>query len=192
MSHHDVDILDHLKRIKTKGEPISVKFDQIETLEVELRRLNEIWKSESGLDFMMKTHTGILEKEFCHLYHPFSERKKMEASWWNDVKNSLFSYLGESEEYSLSTVLDLSSNRVDHLSLATLNPLIHLKYLAVSIFNFNFHPESHMCHLETIIVKGNGRPKCPNLQELAISIFSDEWDSAEISTSSPNLESQPV
>ncbi|MCD9644011.1 hypothetical protein HAX54_031969 [Datura stramonium] len=151
----------------------------------------------------------------------------------------------------LLKVLDLSSNRVDHLSSATLNPLIHLKYLAVSIFDFNFHPESHLRHLETIIVKGNGRPvllpatfwkmeklrhiecyasfdlknntewifkessklenlrklskvefpideadcmdvllqKCSNLQELGISVFSDEWDSAEICTSSPNLES---
>ncbi|KAK4372526.1 hypothetical protein RND71_007910 [Anisodus tanguticus] len=31
--------------------------------------------------------------------------------------------------------------------------------------------------------------KCPNLQELGISIFSDEWYSADICTSGPNLKS---
>ncbi|MCD9645854.1 hypothetical protein HAX54_035164 [Datura stramonium] len=32
------------------------------------------------------------------------KRKKTEESWWHEVKNALFSYLGESEEYSLSTM----------------------------------------------------------------------------------------
>uniref|UniRef100_M1A730 Tospovirus resistance protein B n=2 Tax=Solanum tuberosum TaxID=4113 RepID=M1A730_SOLTU len=165
----------------------------------------------------------------------------------NDLHWNPFSQISK---LGLLKVLDLSSNRVDHLSLATLNPLIHLKYLSVSIFEFDFHPESHMRHLETIIVNGNGRPvllpatfwkmerlrhiecyasfdlknnkqwifkescklenlrklskvefqiddadcmdvllqKCPNLQELGISIFSYEWDSADICTSGPNLE----
>ncbi|KAJ8565937.1 hypothetical protein K7X08_008513 [Anisodus acutangulus] len=32
-----------------------------------LRKLNEVLKSESGLDFMMKTHTGIIDKELSSL-----------------------------------------------------------------------------------------------------------------------------
>nr|XP_016434516.1 PREDICTED: putative late blight resistance protein homolog R1A-3 [Nicotiana tabacum] len=152
-------------------------------------------------------------------------------------------------KFRLLKVLDLSYNRVDRLSSSTLHPLIHLKYLAVSTFDFDFHPESHLRHLETIIVKGSGRVllpaifwkmeklrhiecytcfdlennkqwifeessklenlktlrkvefpiddadcmevllrRCPNLQELEISIYSNEWYSAEICTSIPKLE----
>ncbi|KAJ8553091.1 hypothetical protein K7X08_020484 [Anisodus acutangulus] len=49
-------------------------------------------------------------------------------------------------------VLDLSSHGVDPLSSAILHPLIYLKYLAVRTKQFDFHPGSHLCHLETLIV----------------------------------------
>ncbi|XP_016463292.1 putative late blight resistance protein homolog R1B-16 [Nicotiana tabacum] len=49
-------------------------------------------------------------------------------------------------------VLDLSSHEVVPLSSATLHPLIYLKYLAVRTDQFDFHPESHLRHLETLIV----------------------------------------
>uniref|UniRef100_M1ANG8 Uncharacterized protein n=1 Tax=Solanum tuberosum TaxID=4113 RepID=M1ANG8_SOLTU len=52
----------------------------------------------------------------------------------------------------LLKVLDLSSHKVCYLSTATLKPLNHLKYLAVSTVKFYFHPESHLPHLETLIV----------------------------------------
>ncbi|MCD9560041.1 hypothetical protein HAX54_018470 [Datura stramonium] len=53
----------------------------------------------------------------------------------------------------LLKVLDLSSHAVKALWLATLKPLIHLKYLAVSTDKFHFHQESHLPRLETLIVK---------------------------------------
>nr|XP_009764756.1 PREDICTED: putative late blight resistance protein homolog R1B-16 isoform X2 [Nicotiana sylvestris]XP_009764759.1 PREDICTED: putative late blight resistance protein homolog R1B-16 isoform X2 [Nicotiana sylvestris] len=49
-------------------------------------------------------------------------------------------------------VLDLSSHKVVPLSSITLHPLIYLKYLAVRTNQFDFHPESHLRHLETLIV----------------------------------------
>nr|XP_016435626.1 PREDICTED: putative late blight resistance protein homolog R1B-23 isoform X1 [Nicotiana tabacum] len=49
-------------------------------------------------------------------------------------------------------VLDLSSHEVVPLSSAMFHPLIYLKYLAVRTKQFDFHPESHICHLETLIV----------------------------------------
>nr|XP_019071116.1 putative late blight resistance protein homolog R1A-3 [Solanum lycopersicum] len=52
----------------------------------------------------------------------------------------------------LLKVLNLSSHRVGRLSSAALQALIHLKYLAVSARKFNFHPESHLPHIETLIV----------------------------------------
>ncbi|KAH0634523.1 hypothetical protein KY284_037309 [Solanum tuberosum] len=55
-------------------------------------------------------------------------------------------------EVRLLKVLDLSSCRVRALSSVTLKPLIHLKYLAVNTNKFNFHPEPHLPHLETLIV----------------------------------------
>ncbi|MCD7473276.1 hypothetical protein HAX54_015055 [Datura stramonium] len=61
-------------------------------------------------------------------------------------------------EVRLLKVLDLSSHRVRALSSATLKPLIHLKYLAVSTNEFHFHPKSHLPHLETLIVKGLPNP----------------------------------
>ncbi|XP_059289534.1 LOW QUALITY PROTEIN: putative late blight resistance protein homolog R1A-3 [Lycium ferocissimum] len=62
-------------------------------------------------------------------------------------------FFNQFNKLRLVKVLDLSSCEVDPLSLATLNPLIHLKYLAVKIEAFRFHPESHLLHLETLIVK---------------------------------------
>ncbi|KAF3638048.1 putative late blight resistance protein -like protein R1B-14 isoform 2 [Capsicum annuum] len=43
------------------------------------------------------------------------KRNKMEASWWHEVKNSLVSYNGESEGYSLSTMQLSYDNLPDHL-----------------------------------------------------------------------------
>ncbi|MCD7464716.1 hypothetical protein HAX54_053282 [Datura stramonium] len=43
------------------------------------------------------------------------KRKKMDASWWHEVKNSLLSYLGESEGYSLSTMQLSYDNLPEHL-----------------------------------------------------------------------------
>ncbi|KAK6802703.1 hypothetical protein RDI58_000486 [Solanum bulbocastanum] len=63
--------------------------------------------------------------------------------------------LRQVSELRLLKVLDLSSHFVDYLSSATLKPLIHMKYLAVSSYEFDFHQESHLPHLETLIVKNN-------------------------------------
>ncbi|KAH0776441.1 hypothetical protein KY290_007852 [Solanum tuberosum] len=52
----------------------------------------------------------------------------------------------------LLKVLDLSSHEVSYLSSITLKPLNHLKYLTVWAEKFHFHPESHLPHLETLIV----------------------------------------
>ncbi|KAH0634508.1 hypothetical protein KY284_037294 [Solanum tuberosum] len=52
----------------------------------------------------------------------------------------------------LVKVLDLSSHEVEYVYSATLKPLNHLKYLAVRANKFYFHPESHLPHLETLIV----------------------------------------
>ncbi|KAM3327392.1 hypothetical protein P3S67_002518 [Capsicum chacoense] len=43
------------------------------------------------------------------------KRNKMEASWWNEVKNSLLSYLGESEGYSLLTMQLSYDNLPDYV-----------------------------------------------------------------------------
>ncbi|KAM3249958.1 hypothetical protein P3L10_011728 [Capsicum annuum] len=43
------------------------------------------------------------------------KRNIMETSWWHEVKNSLVSYHGESEGYSLSTVQLSYDNLPDHL-----------------------------------------------------------------------------
>ncbi|KAH0730364.1 hypothetical protein KY289_001552 [Solanum tuberosum] len=57
----------------------------------------------------------------------------------------------------LVKVLDLSSHEVHYLSSALLKPLNHLKYLAVSTREFYFHPQSHLSHLETLIIKNDRR-----------------------------------
>ncbi|KAM3249924.1 putative late blight resistance protein R1B-16 [Capsicum annuum] len=43
------------------------------------------------------------------------KRNKMEASWWDEVKNSLFSRLGESEDYTLLTMQLSYDNLPDYL-----------------------------------------------------------------------------
>ncbi|PHT33617.1 hypothetical protein CQW23_25417 [Capsicum baccatum] len=53
----------------------------------------------------------------------------------------------------LLKVLELSSLDVNYFSLATLKPLIHLKYLAVSTREVDFHAEPDLPNLETLIVK---------------------------------------
>ncbi|KAG5588706.1 hypothetical protein H5410_049140 [Solanum commersonii] len=58
-------------------------------------------------------------------------------------------------ELRLLKVLDLSSYSVDFVSSATFKPLNLLKYLAVWAMKFYFHPESHLPHIETLIVKNN-------------------------------------
>ncbi|KAH0781312.1 hypothetical protein KY290_000910 [Solanum tuberosum] len=58
-------------------------------------------------------------------------------------------------ELRLLKVLDLSSHNVDRLSSVTFKPLNHLKYLAVWVNKYDFHPESHLPHIETLIVKNN-------------------------------------
>ncbi|WMV48527.1 hypothetical protein MTR67_041923 [Solanum verrucosum] len=93
----------------------------------------------------------------------------------------------------LLKVLDLSSHRVNSLSLASFKPLNHLKYLAVFATKFDFHPESHMPHLETLTVNNDWENivvlptsfwemeklrRCPNLQQLHIG-FGDYNYSAE-------------
>ncbi|XP_049387046.1 putative late blight resistance protein homolog R1A-3 [Solanum stenotomum] len=56
-------------------------------------------------------------------------------------------------ELRLLKVLDLSSYFVESLWLARLNPLNQLKYLAVLASTFYFDPQSHLPHIETLIVK---------------------------------------
>ncbi|KAF3682971.1 putative late blight resistance protein -like protein R1B-14 isoform 2 [Capsicum annuum] len=53
----------------------------------------------------------------------------------------------------LLKVLDLSSLDMNYFSLVRLKPLIHLKYLAISADQINFHAEPYLPHLETLIVK---------------------------------------
>ncbi|KAK4731914.1 hypothetical protein R3W88_024902 [Solanum pinnatisectum] len=52
----------------------------------------------------------------------------------------------------LLKILDLSSHKVCYVSTATLKPLKYLKYLAIWANKFYFHLESHLPHLETLIV----------------------------------------
>ncbi|KAK4380588.1 hypothetical protein RND71_002450 [Anisodus tanguticus] len=72
----------------------------------------------------------------------------------NEGESSKWNPFCQVSEVRLLKVLDLSSLDVHYLSSATLKPLIHLKYLAVSAYIFDFHPELHLPHLETSIVKG--------------------------------------
>ncbi|KAF3673462.1 putative late blight resistance protein -like protein R1B-14 isoform 2 [Capsicum annuum] len=53
----------------------------------------------------------------------------------------------------LLKVLDLSSLNMNYFSLVRLKPLIHLKYLAISADEIDFHAEPYLPHLETLIVK---------------------------------------
>ncbi|KAH0764576.1 hypothetical protein KY285_000447 [Solanum tuberosum] len=43
-----------------------------------LRKLNEMLKSETGLDFMMKPHIGILEKDLSSLTYAFKDVAKVQ------------------------------------------------------------------------------------------------------------------
>nr|AAG31015.1 tospovirus resistance protein C [Solanum lycopersicum] len=55
----------------------------------------------------------------------------------------------------LLKVLVLNSHEVDYVNSATLKPLNLLKYLGVRASTFYFDRESHLPHLETLIVKNN-------------------------------------
>jgi len=59
------------------------------------------------------------------------KRKKMEVSWWDEVKNSLLSYPGESEGYCLST-MQLSYNKL-------------LDYLKPCLLYMEMFPEEFQC-----------------------------------------------
>ncbi|XP_075113010.1 putative late blight resistance protein homolog R1A-3 [Nicotiana tabacum] len=82
-----------------------------------------------------------------HLRSVITTNDKGEFTKWNPFH--------QVSKLRLLKVLDLSSYGAYYLSLATFNPLIHLKYLAVSTLEFFFHPKSHLPHLETLIVKSN-------------------------------------
>ncbi|KAK4372525.1 hypothetical protein RND71_007909 [Anisodus tanguticus] len=111
------------------------------------------WK-ENRLSFKSTYDISKYELLGSKIRKPFHQHLRSLITT-NDLRWDPFRQISK---LGLLKVLDLSSTRVDLLSSATLNPLIHLKYLAVTSFEFNFHPESHLRHLETIIVKGNGRP----------------------------------
>ncbi|XP_075110884.1 putative late blight resistance protein homolog R1B-16 [Nicotiana tabacum] len=53
----------------------------------------------------------------------------------------------------LLKVFDLSSHKLGRLSLATMKPLIHLKYVILFTDKFDFNGKSHLPHLETSILK---------------------------------------
>nr|XP_016498640.1 PREDICTED: putative late blight resistance protein homolog R1A-3 [Nicotiana tabacum] len=53
----------------------------------------------------------------------------------------------------LLKVLDLSSHKLAHLSLAMFETIIHLKYVALCTDKFDFHGKSYLPHLETLILK---------------------------------------
>ncbi|XP_015168988.1 putative late blight resistance protein homolog R1A-3 [Solanum tuberosum] len=64
---------------------------------------------------------------------------------WNPFRHDVYQLI-------LVKVLDLSSHSVALLRSAQLQPLIHLKYLAVNTLSFSFHPEFHLPHLETLFL----------------------------------------
>ncbi|WMV48530.1 hypothetical protein MTR67_041915 [Solanum verrucosum] len=64
-------------------------------------------------------------------------------------------------ELRLLKVLDLSSHKVHYLSTATFEPPNHLQYLSVWANKFYFHPETHLPHIETLIVKSNATVLLP-------------------------------
>ncbi|MCD7473273.1 hypothetical protein HAX54_015052 [Datura stramonium] len=72
------------------------------------------------------------------------------------LRSLIMTYDGGFSNWSklrLLKVLDLGSHRMIDFWSATLKPLIHLKYLAVCPDEFHFHPELHLPHLETLLVK---------------------------------------
>ncbi|XP_055814001.1 putative late blight resistance protein homolog R1A-3 [Solanum dulcamara] len=99
-------------------------------------------------------------------------------------------------ELRLLKVLDLSSHLVDTLSSATFKPLILLKYLAVFVKKLYFHPESHLPHLETLIVENEVKVLLPasfwemeKLRHVEIyhAAFEDKHGMVEGSTKLENL-----
>ncbi|WMV48514.1 hypothetical protein MTR67_041899 [Solanum verrucosum] len=64
-------------------------------------------------------------------------------------------------ELRLLKVLDLSSHKVHYLSTATFERPNHLQYLSVSAYKFYFHPETHLPHIETLIVKSKATVLLP-------------------------------
>nr|XP_033509296.1 putative late blight resistance protein homolog R1B-12 [Nicotiana tomentosiformis] len=63
----------------------------------------EVAKTCKGLPLVVVLAAGIIKK------------KKMEESWWREVKDALFSYVGKSEGYSLSTMQLSYDNLPDYL-----------------------------------------------------------------------------
>ncbi|KAK4356779.1 hypothetical protein RND71_022389 [Anisodus tanguticus] len=93
--------------------------------------------------------------------------------------------------------LNLSYHIIDVFSSATLKPLIHLKYLAVEATEFYFHPESHLPHLETLILMCLLSPRIPAIfwkmeklrhVEIKKGIFELEKDKQGIFEESSKLE----
>nr|XP_033509298.1 putative late blight resistance protein homolog R1B-16 [Nicotiana tomentosiformis] len=68
------------------------------------------------------------------------------------------SFYLQCSKFRLLKVLDLSSNRVDHISSATFHPLIHLRYFAVFVEYIDFQ---YLPRLETLIVKCSVGPALP-------------------------------
>ncbi|KAH0639860.1 hypothetical protein KY290_038406 [Solanum tuberosum] len=106
------------------------------------------WK-ESRVSFSFSNELSEIASKTRKPFHQHLRSLRMtliegEVSNWNSF--SQFSKL------RLLKVLNLSSHIVGRLSSATLQPLIHLKYLAVCARKFDFHPESHLPHIETLIV----------------------------------------
>ncbi|XP_009777479.1 putative late blight resistance protein homolog R1A-3 isoform X2 [Nicotiana tabacum] len=109
-----------------------------------------IWK-ESRVSFSFSTELSEIALLGSRTRKPFHQHVRSlmtngtEFLDWNPFR--------QVSELRLLKVLNLSSHLVIALSSATLKPLIHLKYLAVFTCEFDFHPESHFPHLETLIVK---------------------------------------
>ncbi|KAG5587013.1 hypothetical protein H5410_047447 [Solanum commersonii] len=119
------------------------------------------WK-ESRVSFSFSYELSEIASKTRKPFHQHLRSLRMtliegEVSNWNSF--SQFSKL------RLLKVLNLSSHIVGRLSSATLQPLIHLKYLAVCARKFDFHPESHLPHIETLIVL------CPFMRTVLPPIF---------------------
>ncbi|XP_049354570.1 putative late blight resistance protein homolog R1B-16 [Solanum verrucosum] len=119
------------------------------------------WK-ESRVSFSFSYELSEIASKTRKPFHQHLRSLRMtliegEVSNWNSF--SQFSKL------RLLKVLNLSSHIVGHLSSATLQPLIHLKYLAVCARKFDFHPESLLPHIETLIVL------CPFMHTVLPPIF---------------------
>ncbi|XP_018631865.1 putative late blight resistance protein homolog R1B-11 [Nicotiana tomentosiformis] len=105
---------------------------------------------ESRVSF---SFSNELSKFACKTRKPFHQHLRSlmttnggESLYWNPF-NEVINLM------RLLKVMDLSSHKLGRLSLATLNPLIHLKYVALFIYTFDFRGKSHLPHLETLILK---------------------------------------